>query len=89
MFGPMVGAFAVTQAMRDFDAAMLRLGKELAKHGPLIHGFGEIRYECDECGVAACDLPDGIDPDLIFEGCCGQVFCQGCLTQHICGAGSD
>lgn len=24
--------------------------------------------ECDGCGLAAIDLPDGVDPELVFEG---------------------
>lgn len=23
--------------------------------------------ECDVCGLAACDLPDGVDPEFVFE----------------------
>lgn len=35
--------------------------------------------ECSVCGLAPCDLPDGIDPELIFErGEDGEVYCQGC-----------
>lgn len=30
--------------------------------------------ECSMCGLAACDLPDGVDSKLIFEG----GLCQGC-----------
>lgn len=30
--------------------------------------------ECENCGLAACDLPDGVDPELIFE----DGLCQGC-----------
>ena len=41
------------------------------------------RNECDGCGLAACDLPDGVDPDLIFEGDGkGNVYCQGCQSQQ-------
>jgi len=37
------------------------------------------RYECESCGLAAMDLPDGVDPDFIFEvGDDGTVLCQGC-----------
>lgn len=25
------------------------------------------RFECEVCGLAACDLPDGVDPELFFE----------------------
>ncbi|WBQ03003.1 hypothetical protein [Kribbella sp. CA-293567] len=32
------------------------------------------RHECDGCGLAACDLPDGIDPDDVFD----DGHCQGC-----------
>jgi hypothetical protein len=40
-------------------------------------------YECARCGLAACDLPDGIDPELIFEHCeCGLMLCQGCALLH-------
>lgn len=39
------------------------------------------RNECDGCGLTACDLPDGVDPDLIFEGDGrGNVYCQGCAS---------
>lgn len=41
------------------------------------------RNECDGCGLAACDLPDGVDPDLIFEGDGrGNVYCQGCASSR-------
>lgn len=38
------------------------------------------RNECDGCGLAACDLPDGVDPDLIFEvnNDNGRTYCQTC-----------
>lgn len=37
------------------------------------------RTECDVCGLAACDLPDGVDPELIFEtDDDGVTRCQGC-----------
>lgn len=31
--------------------------------------------ECEVCGLAACDLPDGVDPELIFE----DGLCQVCV----------
>ena len=35
--------------------------------------------ECADCGLAAMDLPDGADPDLIFErGDDGVMRCEGC-----------
>jgi hypothetical protein len=37
-----------------------------------------VRYECDYCGLAACDLPDGIDPETVFSGTTGGVICIGC-----------
>jgi hypothetical protein len=37
-----------------------------------------MRYECDYCGLAACDLPDGVDPELVFEASSHGVLCQGC-----------
>jgi hypothetical protein len=39
------------------------------------------RWECDGCGLAAVDLPDGVDPELVFERVRrgGSMFCQGCL----------
>jgi len=37
------------------------------------------RYECEGCGLAAMDLPDGVDPELIFERDeDGVMLCQGC-----------
>lgn len=37
------------------------------------------RHECEVCGLAACDLPDEVDPDLIFEvGEDGVRRCQAC-----------
>lgn len=36
------------------------------------------RNECDRCGVAACDLPDGVDPDEVFEVVDGEELCGGC-----------
>lgn len=39
------------------------------------------RPECEDCGLAAMDLHDGIDPELIFErGDDGVIRCQGCQT---------
>lgn len=32
--------------------------------------------ECVTCGLAPCDLPDGVDPDLVFERVDGKVYCQ-------------
>jgi hypothetical protein len=35
--------------------------------------------ECATCGLAPCDLPDGVDPELIFETDeDGETRCQGC-----------
>jgi len=34
--------------------------------------------ECEVCGLAACDLPDGVDPELIFEVDDGVMHCQVC-----------
>jgi len=37
------------------------------------------RYECEDCGLAAMDLPDGVDPELIFKpGDDGVMRDQGC-----------
>lgn len=37
------------------------------------------RYECEACGLAAMDLPDGVDPEFIFEvDDDGVMRCQGC-----------
>ncbi|MGO4201646.1 hypothetical protein AB4Z09_07750 [Rhodococcus sp. TAF43] len=47
------------------------------------------RYECDGCGVAACDLPDGVDPDEVFlEVPEGRVLCQGCVMAVEQGSGT-
>jgi hypothetical protein len=27
------------------------------------------RYECEDCSLAAMDLPDGVDPEFVFEVC--------------------
>lgn len=37
--------------------------------------------ECARCGLTPVDLPDGVDPELIFE-CAedGNWYDQGCLT---------
>ena len=35
--------------------------------------------ECDVCGLAACDLPDGVDPELIFECDEGVMHCPTCI----------
>jgi hypothetical protein len=33
--------------------------------------------ECIVCGLAPCDLPDGVDPEFVFErGDDGQWRCQ-------------
>lgn len=44
------------------------------------------RYECDGCGLAAMDLPDGVEPELIFErDDDGIMRCQGCSAAHDAG----
>lgn len=56
-----------------------------------------MRYECDTCGLAACDLPDGVDPELIFERESGVIRCQACALlglspdrdRHDCGYDYD
>ncbi|MEV4672158.1 hypothetical protein AB0K34_10950 [Actinomadura sp. NPDC049382] len=36
--------------------------------------------ECVLCGIASCDLPDSVEPELVFErGDDGQLRCQGCV----------
>ena len=40
------------------------------------------RFECDDCGLAAMDLPDGVEPEFIFEhGDDGAMRCQGCALR--------
>lgn len=39
------------------------------------------RHECTGCGLAACDLPDGVDPEDVFEG----DYCQGCAQLAAAG----
>lgn len=35
--------------------------------------------ECEDCGLVAFDLPEGVDPELIFERDeDGVMRCQGC-----------
>lgn len=47
-----------------------------------------VRYECDGCGVAADDLPDGVDPDEVFLAAAGgQTLCQGCIMAADHGSG--
>ncbi|GEM_PF-6289303 len=47
------------------------------------------RYECDGCGVAACDLPDGVDPaDVFLDAPEGRVLCQGCIMAAEQGSGT-
>lgn len=36
------------------------------------------RHECDTCGLAAYDLPDGVDPETVFETTGDGTACQGC-----------
>jgi hypothetical protein len=39
------------------------------------------KYECADCWLAACDLPDGFDPEFVFErGDDGVMRCQGCAS---------
>jgi len=37
--------------------------------------------ECATCGLMPCDLPLGVDPDLVFERdeADGEIRCHGCL----------
>lgn len=37
-----------------------------------------MNYECDFCGLSEFDLPDGIDPEFIFEPVHSGTACQGC-----------
>lgn len=39
------------------------------------------RHECEGCGIAACDLPDGVDPDDVFHG----GYCLGCAQLKAAG----
>lgn len=32
-------------------------------------------FECDICGLAECDLPDGFDPEPFFEREGGKTWC--------------
>ncbi len=37
--------------------------------------------ECAYCGLAPCDLPDGVDPDDVFErDDSGEWLCGGCAS---------
>lgn len=39
--------------------------------------------ECTDCGLAPCDLPDDVDPELIFApGDDDVIRCQGCQILH-------
>lgn len=41
------------------------------------------RYECEDCGLAAMDLPDGIDPEFVFErDAAGVMRCGGCESRR-------
>lgn len=44
------------------------------------------RYECEDCGLTAMDLPDGVDPEFVFEyDDDGAVRCQGCHQSWLQG----
>lgn len=32
--------------------------------------------ECITCGLAPCDLPNGVDPELVFVRLDGKAYCQ-------------
>lgn len=36
--------------------------------------------ECAVCGLAPCDLPDGVDPEDVFERVDGEWLCQADCT---------
>ncbi len=36
------------------------------------------RYECEGCGIAGCDLPDGVDRDEFFTMANNKELCVGC-----------
>lgn len=36
--------------------------------------------ECAVCGLAPCDLPDGVDPEDIFDTEDGETRCRPCAT---------
>lgn len=40
-------------------------------------------YECDGCGIASCDLPDEIDPNMFFVIDYNSVFCMGCAPEDL------
>jgi hypothetical protein len=44
--------------------------------------------ECARCGLTPFDLPDGVDPELIFERAeDGRYYDQGCLA--VAGTAAD
>lgn len=44
-----------------------------------------IGTECDGCGIAASDLPDGVDPEMMFErsSSTGETLCQACVQDRL------
>lgn len=48
-----------------------------------------MRFECDGCGVAACDLPDGVDPEKVFVAVERGLSCvSGCVLAESHGSGT-
>ncbi len=43
--------------------------------------------ECQVCGLTAGDLPDGVDPELIFEVTDGVSHCKICDPRQVQAGG--
>lgn len=37
-----------------------------------------MKVDCDVCGLAGCDLPDMVDPELFFEQTGNVTHCPVC-----------
>ena len=41
------------------------------------------QYGCERCGLEPRDLPEIVDPDMLFErsSVTGEILCQACLSE--------
>jgi len=73
------------ELMHTTCAARGRRGEPTAMPAVLAvtpRGMPVMRLECDRCGLAACDIPDGFAPETCFEREGDQCLCAGCHANY-------
>lgn len=44
-----------------------------------------VNWECENCGIRASDLPDGVETDEFYEIVYGKEYCSGCMEGYRAG----